>query len=605
MAEQEKLLTYYQRELSYLRNAGAQFARSHPKVARRLELGPNEAGDPHVERLIQSFAYLNARLQKSIDDYFPLISAALLDILYPQFNRPLPASTIVKFDISQGGGKLTDAAFIPRGTPLFAESQNGDVCRFSTCYDLELWPIKVTEANVQRTELLDFLTGKITTQNVLKIKLEGNGVALNTLPATSLRFYISGDRKLQGSLYEIFFTKSLPLAQVAYIGQEKVSIDVLPAGSVNEVGFHDDESLFPFPDNAFPAYRYLYEYFHFPQKFSFFDVQNLNLTKAVDFLELYFPIPETVHLRANDLNHSNFELGCTPAVNLFSKITEPIDLNHKTIEYRLVADYKREHTTEIFSVNRLFGVTDPNIPPKEYFSYFSFSHEQLTRGHSTFWFARRDKSERADIPGTDLFLTFVDYNFDPKTPEAETIYAETLCTNRELARNLSAGTLLQAETSLPVSEIYCLEKPSDPIRPPEDGETLWRLISHLSTNYLSLSSDPSSLKALKEILRMYAYSDFLDEPSEIRALHGMRVKQTVRRLTEETWRGFVTGLKITLEYDLNKDSDGNTFLLSTVLSHFFQQYVSVNSFAELEIVDINRKGIWKQWQPHIGKQSLL
>ena len=85
----EELLKYYKSELTYLRRMGGVFAERYPKVAKRLELGRDECTDPHVERLIEAFAFLTGRLQHEIDSEFPDITSALLNILYPQLTSPI------------------------------------------------------------------------------------------------------------------------------------------------------------------------------------------------------------------------------------------------------------------------------------------------------------------------------------------------------------------------------------------------------------------------------------------------------------------------------------------------------------------------------------
>src|SRR6185312_12094086 len=102
----EELLHYYERELTFLRRMGAEFAERYPKIAGRLLLEPNKCEDPHVERVLEAFAFLAARVHLKIDDDIPEISEALLNVVYPHFLRPIPAMTIVQFDLDPDKGKL-------------------------------------------------------------------------------------------------------------------------------------------------------------------------------------------------------------------------------------------------------------------------------------------------------------------------------------------------------------------------------------------------------------------------------------------------------------------------------------------------------------------
>ena len=111
----EELLKYYKSELTYLRRMGSVFAERYPKVAKRLEIGHDECSDPHVERLIEAFAFLTGRLQHEIDSEFPDITSALLNILYPQLTSPIPSMAIAQFNVSHAQGKLTTGFTIEPG----------------------------------------------------------------------------------------------------------------------------------------------------------------------------------------------------------------------------------------------------------------------------------------------------------------------------------------------------------------------------------------------------------------------------------------------------------------------------------------------------------
>src|SRR5690348_599452 len=132
--EQEELLRFYERELTYLRKMGVEFARKYPKVAGRLELGPDQSADPYVERLLEGVAILTARVQYNIESEFPKISAALLEVLYPHYLVAVPSMSIARFEIDPTQGKLTSGFTIDRHSPLVAEARQGHACRFRTGY---------------------------------------------------------------------------------------------------------------------------------------------------------------------------------------------------------------------------------------------------------------------------------------------------------------------------------------------------------------------------------------------------------------------------------------------------------------------------------------
>lgn len=597
-------LHYYQRELSYLRDSGAQFAKQYPKIARRLELGPLQVADPHVERLIESFAYLTARLQKDVDDNFPRISSALLNILYPQFVNPLPSSTIMRFDIVADAGDLTGKAKVKKGSMLYASPREDVVCRFQTCYPVELWPLDVEDVNIIRTDSLGVSRNLIKTTRLLRLRIKGLSLPIQTLDLNKLRFYINGEKRIQFLIYEMLFAQQTDVA-ISIKDNGKDVVEKLPEGSLHAVGFSKDENIFPYSDYSHPAYRLFFEYFRFPEKFLFFDIKNLNVSNAENYFDILISVPDYFSIEDREINSENFLLGCTPAVNLFKKTSEPIKVDHKSVDYRLISDIRREKTTEIHSINKIKTVSNFIEEPQEISPYFSFSHDVKEKDQQLFWVGRRIPTGRNDLPGTDLYLSFVDFKFNKKTPLSRLIFAETLCTNRDLAEDVPARAKFQSDDIGFCSTIYCLDKPSMSIYPPEGAETQWRLISQLSLNHLSLSSGKESLNAIREIIRLYSTVEQTGKVQEVDGITDMQTSVVTRRIGIDAWRGFVQGTKIKLTFDDRFFTGTGTFLFGSILNNFFSLYAAVNSFTELEIYNKGKKGIWKKWLPIAGDKTLL
>ena len=204
-----------------------------------------------------------------------------------------------------------------------------------------------------------------------------------------------------------------------------------------------------------------------------------------------------------------------------------------------------------------------------------------------------------------MLISFVDLGFNPGLPDLPVVYAHMLCTNRDLAAQLSAGEALQIEDSAPVMGIACLAKPTLPVYPPLGGSTLWYLISNLSLNYLSLSSDRGGLEALREILRLYSFSDLPSVQYQVQGIREMSCERVTKRLGKEPWRGFCQGARVTLVFDESLYSGTTALLLASVLNRFFPLYASINSFTELVIRSIQREGVWKQWAPRAGTMELI
>ncbi|HRC85743.1 MAG TPA: type VI secretion system baseplate subunit TssF [Thermoanaerobaculia bacterium] len=597
----EELLHYYWQELLYLRREGEQFARAYPKVAARLELSADGSPDPHVERLIESFAFLTARIQRNLDNDFPEIAAELVQLLYPHLVQPVPSMSVARLRVDPKRGKPTFGHQVPRETGLFVHSEDGTLCRFRTCYPVTLWPLEISEAALEPAErypALDWLSGVST---VLRLRLATLADPLDTLELDRLRLYLHGDAHLVGRLYELICQRALGVAVLAP-GARRA--DLLAQGSIEPVGFALDEEVLPHPRQAQPAYRLLQEYFTLPEKFHFFDLTGLaqHLTgEAVDLLFLLERSPEPrLHVEAN-----NFLLGCTPIINLFSHTSEPIRIDHRSFEYRLVGDQRRERTTEVHSILKVTGTADSAAGSREIEPFYSFNHGLGAAGQRVFWHGRRVPCQVPGLTGSDLLLSFLDLDFKPSLPPMEVVFAHVLCTNRALAEQVPAGCLLETDVPMPVGQVVCLKKPTQQHSPPLGGQTLWRLVSHLSLNYLSFTSEAESLKALRELLRLYCPAEAAAAHRQIDGLMGLSVEPVVRRVGNQAWKGFCRGHEVTLTLDEGQFVGGSAFLFAGVLSRFFALYCSTNSFTQLVAKSREREGEWYRWPPMAGEKRLL
>jgi type VI secretion system protein ImpG len=602
----EQMLDYYQQEMMYLRRAGAGFVKQYPKIAQNLNLSPSGSSDPHVQRLLESFAFLTGRLQKELDNRYIQFTNTLLGVLYPQYITPFPASAIASFRLSPFLGATTSGTVVPRGTALFTEAQEDKICRFQTAYPVELWPFEVSEAQVMSVDESPIIPSTLKSQWILKIRVSRYDGVMNELNPSFLRFYLAGDSLTSHCLYDSIFGYSPTDPTPVYIKADKAEEPVkLPSGSIKPVGFSKNEALIPYPHKALDAYRLLHEYFVFPEKFLFIDIQNISTKGAQEFIDIYVPLADRSRADKLRVNENNFVLGCTPIVNLFPKISEPIDLNYQSVSYRLVGDQRNEDSTEIHSILKVVAATTGGAETEVFAPYFSYDYDVESKDNGLFWHATRNPSEIPDITGTEVFLSFVDYNFTPQNPSNQTVYAYTLCTNRDLASYIPAGGSLQVDGVIPSTTITCLDRPSPQIPPSLDGESQWRIISQLSLNHLSLSGDKKAVLALKEMLQLYAGLNKNKSHPEINALKDISYETVVRRFGRDSWRGFVQGLSITLTLDEAPFGGQGGYMLASVLNEFFTLYASINAFSELTLMSTQSDGVWKKWPAQIGSQSLL
>ncbi|HET7232570.1 MAG TPA: type VI secretion system baseplate subunit TssF, partial [Longimicrobium sp.] len=590
-ATPQGLLDYYNAELAYLRQAGGEFAEAHPKVASRLQLGAHECPDPQVERLIESFAFLTARLQRSLDHEVPGISSALLEVLYPNYLTPVPPMTVAEL---VPDAKLLGAGYtLPAQTPLFAETGQGDVCRFRTGYPVTLHPLQVSQVTLESAATYPFLRAVPRAVQTVRVRLEPVGaVPMAEVNPSTLRFYLGGEMSTGTVLYELLFAQLLGVALLPNGQVPEGGPRMLDRSALSPVGLGADEGILPCPATAHPAYRLLHEYFTIPRKLLFFDLDGVGDHGATECLDLLFVLDR----RAPDrlaVNAQNFRLGCTPVVNLFERLSEPVRVDQHQVEYRLVPDARRESTTEIHSVLELSAAPDAWGGAPVFEPFYSYTHE-MDPGQRTFWHARRRPSERADLPGSDVMLSFLDLRGQKMPPPVQTVWARVLCTNRRLAAQLLPGDRLQLEQAAPVTAVRVLHPPTPPVEPPLGAQTQWRLVSHLSLNHLSLAgADPeASLYALREILRLYAAWGDPTAEAQVGGLRKLAATAAVRRVGTEPWTGFSRGTRVELMMDESAYDGGSALLLAMVLDRFFALYASVNSWTQLTVRRLSVEGVW-------------
>lgn len=601
-------LQSYLDELSYLREQGRAFARRYPAVGSRLELTAGRPADPHVERLIESFAFLTARLQRRMDAEFPEISTAMLSVLYPQLATIVPPMTIACFEPDLARGKWTGAYEIPAGTALFARNREGIPCRFRTCYPVSLWPLRVAEATADPPARYGWAGAAAA--SVIRIRLACPDPGFAALGLDRLRFHLDGDAEHTGVLYDLLAGSTIGVC-VLPAGATGPKPRLLASSTLAPAGFGSDDAVLPNPPPAHDGYRLLQEYFHFPRKFLFFDcdLRGAELSgTAIDLLILLDrPIPSGLRIAAG-----NFRLGATPAINLFPKTSEPIRIDHRRFEHRLVADHRREITTEVHSILSVSLSANPAEQTRRIEPFYSLRQQAVDQGAANggqpraFWHARRAPRDQDGVLGTEVYLSFLDRDFSPSNPPAETVFAHLLCTNRGLAAEVPAGALFEADQAMPVAGIRCLDKPTSPGYPALGGETLWRLVSSLSLNHLSLGGD-RGLETLKEILRLYCPEDRPAARRQIEGIVEMDCRSAVRPSPGGPWRGFRHGhaISLALDSDGHRYAGGSAAMLARVLRHFLALHSSVNSFAEVSVRLSPSQEDWIRWPPLAGSQPLL
>jgi type VI secretion system protein ImpG len=608
----DELLPYYERELTFIRQMAAEFADKYPKVAGRLMLGPEVCEDPHVERLIEAFALLSGRIHHKLDDEFPEITEALLESLYPHYLRPVPPQAVVQFQIDPSQSAVATATHVPAGAAIHSRPENGHICSFRTCYPVDLWPLRVTAASVSTVNRFASAGLPSDAAAVIRIEMEClGGLRFGALPIDSIRFYLNGESAAVHTLYEFLFLSSLRVSLRALPAKDGAAQAILPASSLRQVGFTRAEAILPYSDRSFPGYGLLQEYFSFPEKFFFFDLTGLESMAKSDFggafeILIFLKEPEQAHrliALEQSVKTETFQLGCTPMVNLFERIAEPIRITQTKTEYLIIPDQHRQSSTEVYSVDRVASMASYQEEPQTYEPFYALHHGRQDEPHKRFWHTHRRPSLRKNDAGAEVYISLVDLDFNPALPPVEMLSLRVTCTNRDQASRLKlTGEYgeLQAEGA-GLIRTRCLRKPTQTLRAPLRRGLQWRLISHLSLNHLSIVE--KGREALQEILRLY---DFSGDPAirkQIAGIADVASSACVSRVNSETGVAFCRGTDVTIEFDEEQYSGTGVFLLSSVLQRFLGLYSALNSFSRLTVR--TKKGVLKQWPPLTGEQTLL
>jgi type VI secretion system protein ImpG len=611
----DELLLYYERELDYLRKSAARFAEKHPKVASRLVLEPTKCEDPHVERLLEGFALLAARIHLKLDDEFPEITEALLSVVYPQLVRPIPSMSVVEFHLDPEKGKLTSGMRIDKNSSLASKPISGTPCTFRTCYDTTLWPITVTAAEWLPTSQVKPAIRTSDAAWAIRMELTcARDISFAALKPDKLRFYLDGESGFVNVLYELLFSRLVRIQVRDLTPNSRHSPVFLPPSALVPVGFGPNEGMLPYPAASFAGHRLLLEYFAFPEKFFFVDLTGLEAAAGAGFkdgIEVLFLISDvsdtgrTQQLEL-ELSRKTFRMGCTPVVNLFPQVAEPIQLSQRRSEYPLNPDVRRPYSVEVYSVDEVSAINSATQKITTYEPFYSLRHSVRGDDRSCFWLSRRRPSQRPNDDGTDVFLSLLDLSLGTVDPDATVLSVRTTCSNRDLPARLPFGNQdsdFELEGAAAMRRIIALRKPTAPIRSAMGKGVLWRLVSHLSLNYLSMVQDGKD--ALQEILRLYDFGRTAYSQNVIQSIINIRSKPHFARLVSEQGISFARGLRIEMEIDEEQFAGGGAFLFASVLDHFFALAASLNSFTQLSVTTPQRKEGLYEWQPRSGRRLLV
>lgn len=610
----DDLLYYYERELTYLRRLGAEFSKKYPKVASRLQLEPGKCEDPHVERMLEGFAFLAARVQLKIDDDFSEVSESLLSVVYPNYTRPVPSMSIVEFELDPEQGKLSTGFPLPRDTVIHSRPVNGVPCKFRTRYDLTLWPLTVAEAQWTTPDRLKPAVKSTEAAAALRLLLKCQpDIGFDKLDLKTLRFYLNGETNLVSSLYELICNNTVQVViRDPTPGSRKRPV-VLPASALQPVGFGEHEGMMPVPRPSFAGYGLLQEYFTFPEKFYFLDLSGFDQVRAAGFTsaaEVVFMISpfergERRQALETSISATNFRLGCAPVINLFAQTSEPVVLTHERYENLVVPDARRRATTEIYSVDDVLGVNASSSEPLRFQPLYSYRHAHGA-GQELFWHASRRPSGWRLDEGTDIYLSFADLQGRLGQPGLDAVTCKLTCFNGDLPSRLPFG-LDQGDFELPtggpIKRITALVKPTQVVQPPLGKPQLWRMVSLFSLKYIAILE--AGAEGMQELLRLFNSSDSLAGERQISGLKSLKGSPVFSRVSTEHGIAFARGHKVELDFDEEQFAGGGLYLFASVLERFLGLYTALNSFSIVVARSQQRKTPVREWAPRAGWKPLI
>ena len=620
-----RLLKHYESELSFMREMGAEFAESYPKIAARLGMESTEVLDPYVERLLEGFAFLSARVQLELELQYPAFTSHLLEIIYPHFLAPTPSMMVAAFTPDPAQSTLEEGWRMARGTALRSGIAEGmrTPCVFRTATDLTLWPLQVKEAAYVdgRADLLAAGVGHgLDARAAIRLRLARiGGGQIGKLPLEHLSIFLTGDGSWR--LHELLCTQVEGLAGRSTDRRADWKVE-LPDASVTPKGFNQDEALLPTPPRSFDGYRLLQEYFAMPQRFHFVELRGigpaLRRADGAD-VDIFVMLREGMPEIAPHVSPEAFVLHAVPAINLFHKRCDRVQVSQSDVEQHVVPDRTAPMDVEVHSLESVIGIRGGNQNEVEFRPFYS--QDDFTpagESHAAYYMPRRrlrERSERERLKGTrtsylgsEMYVSLVDRSEAPWPGEVQQLAVSALCTNRDLPILLTTGEpdVFHLPDGGPVSSVRTPVPPTRPHATLAESAAAWRLISHLSLNYLSIADTRmgGGAAALRELVGIYAPLGDRTIEKQLEGILSVSSRPIVRRMSDEVLSTAVRGVEITVDFDESFFDGTSVYLLGAVLDRFFRKYVTINSFAET-VLRTRQRGVISRSRPEGGQGRLI
>jgi type VI secretion system protein ImpG len=621
-----RLLDYYNQELIYMREMAGEFAQSHPKIARRLGMQAGEVADPYVERIIESFCFMSARMQIKLDAEFPRFTERLLEVVYPNYVSPTPSMAVARFYPSRKEGNLVSGFHVTRGSEFIARVPNGEetACQFRSGQDVTLYPLEIVEARLTGIppdipSLDRYVPADTQVRGALRLRLRMTGDAdiadikgLDRLPV-----YLAGDEQVASHLFELLHTSAIA-SLTGKPGDLNRAAHAVTSDAVVHEGLGMDQGLLPLTWSSFHGHNLLHEYFACPSRFYFFALTGLEAGlrridgKEAEIVILLNKAPEAL---ANLVDASRFALFCTPVVNLFCQRTDRIELSLADTEHHLVPDRLHPLDYEVFGVEKMGGQVSTTADQLEFRPlYQTLNNDE--GNHGRYFSIRRERRLMSDSArrygtrtpyiGTETFVSLVDQNEAPYDDAIRYLSIHAWLTNRDLPSLVPRNGRddLTVAASAPIDGIGLIRAPSAPKAPYADRDMAWRLIRQLNFNYLPLGDldHRAGGQGLRDLLRMFLTNDDESQQRQVQSLVGVKTKPVTRRLPGGGPLVFGRGIECSLTIDESGFSGTSPYLFGLILEHYLARHVSINVFTQTEMHSMQR-GRVARWPVRMGSRG--
>ncbi|MFT7058033.1 MAG: type VI secretion system protein ImpG [Pseudorhodobacter sp.] len=622
-----RILRHYESELSYLREMGGEFAEAYPKIASRLGMDSSEVVDPYVERLLEGVAFLSARVQLEMELQFPSFTRHLLEIVYPHYLAPTPSMLVAEFEPDQANAAMKDGFVLERGTRLRSSLREGDqtACIFETSQDVTLWPIDIIEAEYLdgRGQLVAAgLSRDVEARAGIRLRLKRRGSEpIAELSLDCLSLFLNNTSGRHWELHEMLCTQVTGFAGRSTDRRDDWVLD-MPKAHVKPRGFDQSEALLPTPKQSFDGYRLLQEYFAMPERFHFVDLCGLSpaLKKAKGSeVDIYLMLRDGMPELAAAITPEAFTLHASPAINLFERRCDRVLLTTSDVEHHIVPDRTAPLDYEVFSLKSVMGISETGEKDLEFRAFYSADDFTPAGDQHLSYYSQfrrmRQRSEkerlrgvRTSYLGSELYVTLVDAKQAPYSASLGQLSVQAMCTNRDLPLLLSTGgkDVFHLPDGGPVVHIKTPVAPTRPRPSLGQGDTAWRLISHLSLNYLSITdtANGGGVEALRELVGIYAPSGDKTIEKQIEGMISIESRPIVRRMSDGVLSTAVRGLELKLGFDDSFFEGTSVYLLGSVLERFFRKYVTINSFTET-VLFTQQRGEIARWKPETGLARII